>query len=93
VRELEETMTMAELGEWLALLKIEPWGSYREDLLTAMICRAVIAPWSKKDTTLESFLPSWWRKEQKEISEETPEQAMAYLISLGAQVEAKPHGS
>lgn len=84
---------MGELEEWLALLRIEPWGSYREDLLTAMIMRSAIAPWSKSQTSIESFLPSWWRAQEQEITSEKREQALAYLMSLGATVKEKPHGS
>ncbi len=40
--QLLETISSAELTEWLAYDQIEPFGPQREDLRTGLICSAVV---------------------------------------------------
>lgn len=84
VGELDERMGAAEFAEWLALLRVEPWGPYRADLTGAIGAWAVAAPWSK-ETKVSDFLPKFG---EKESDKPNLERLRAYLLALGG----KPRG-
>lgn len=95
VRELGDRMGAAELAEWVALLQVEPWGPYRQDYHAAQAAWASVAPWTK-EAKLVDFFPSWSESKTKgpggsEAVEVSPQEARAYLLSLGA-VEVPRHG-
>lgn len=46
--ELLDTMTSAELAEWLAFATIEPFGGPTEDIRLGTLCSATTAPWGGK---------------------------------------------
>ena len=81
VAELESTMSSAELAEWLALLRVEPWGPYRADLQAAIGAWASAAPWSSK-VKLADFLPEFGARDKS-----TDQAAMvAKMLALGGKV-------
>jgi hypothetical protein len=80
VRWVERNVNSRELSEWIALLAVEPWGPYRADLLNAINCYAVSAPWCK-GTKVSDWMPQFEGK--KELD---GEQLLLALKSLGGKV-------
>lgn len=78
VRELEDRMGSAELSEWLALLRVEPWGPYRSDLSAAIVAWSSAAPWCK-EAKLGDFMPDYGGTADREPVEQNEEQAIARL--------------
>lgn len=58
VAELDATMSSAEMAEWMALLRVEPWGPYRADLQAAIGAWAAAAPWSSQ-VKVGDFVPEF----------------------------------
>jgi hypothetical protein len=79
VAELGDRLTSCELSEWIALLAVEPWGPYRQDLLNAISCYASAAPWCK-NTKVSDWIPRFDKHE--------PDQSaiLPYLRSLGGVI-------
>ena len=85
VGELSQRMGSAELSEWMALLRVEPWGPYRSDLSAAIVAWSAAAPWCK-EARLGDFLPDYGGGEKEP---ETEEQAMdrirKRLVAMGGR--------
>lgn len=58
VAELDEGMSSAEYSEWMALLRVEPWGQYRADFQAAIGAWASAAPWSSQ-VKVSDFVPEY----------------------------------
>jgi hypothetical protein len=70
-RELLETLDAAELAEWEAFWKIEPWGD--EWRQVARLATALCTAWGSKNLEEEMLMPSHRRPPQ------TKEQMLAEL--------------
>jgi hypothetical protein len=60
VAELQQTLSAAELVEWLAFYRIDPWGGYRADLGAAMVASTlanVHRTASSQPFTPDDFIP------------------------------------
>ncbi len=78
VAELGERLTSSELSEWIAMLAVEPWGPYRQDLLNAISAYASAAPWCK-NTKVSDWMPRFERQEADR------ESLLTYLKATGAR--------
>ncbi len=78
VAELGERLTSSELSEWIAMLAVEPWGPYRQDLLNAISAYASAAPWCK-NTKVKDWMPRFERQEADR------ESLLTYLKATGAR--------
>ena len=56
VGEIEERMSSTELAEWVALIRLDPWGYYRSDTQHALSAWAPMAAWSK-GAKISDFMP------------------------------------
>lgn len=79
VAELGDRLTSSELSEWIALLAVEPWGPYRQDLLNAISCYASAAPWCK-NTKVSDWIPRFDKLEPDRDS------ILTYLKATGASI-------
>jgi hypothetical protein len=79
VAELGDRLTSSELSEWIALLAVEPWGPYRQDLLNAISCYASAAPWCK-NTKVSDWIPRFDKHEPDRDS------ILTYLKATGASI-------
>ena len=79
VAELGDRLTSSELSEWIALLAVEPWGPYRQDLLNAISCYASAAPWCK-NTKVSDWIPRFDKHESDQAA------ILPYLRSLGGVI-------
>jgi Protein of unknown function (DUF4035) len=61
VRHLLREITSAEIVEWEALYRIDPWGEARADLRSAIIAWTFASAHSKKGhkPKIESFMPNY----------------------------------
>lgn len=89
VGELGERMTSSEVSEWAALIAVEPWGCYRQDLLNAISAYASAAPWCK-GTKISDWMPDFNRKP----AELDRDGLKAYLLAIGGKQlgNHQPHG-
>lgn len=74
-------MGSAELSEWVALLRVEPWGCYRQDLQAALCAWAALAPWSKQVKMTDLLLQFGDRKPGD--VELDFDQLKAYMVGIG----------
>ena len=79
VAELGDRLTSSELSEWIALLAVEPWGPYRQDLLNAISCYASAAPWCK-NTKVSDWIPRFDKHEPDRDS------ILTYWRATGASI-------
>ena len=79
VADLGDRLTSSELSEWIALLAVEPWGPYRQDLLNAISCYASAAPWCK-NTKVSDWIPRFSKNEPDRDS------ILTYLKATGASI-------
>jgi len=91
VAELERTLTIHELAEWIAYWSIEPFGDeYRQ---TAQICNVIALVNGNKRSRTEDFMPSARQRQQ------TPEEMTAQLMNIPifrkqmVEAEAKKNGN
>ncbi len=80
VGEIEERMSSTELAEWVALIRLDPWGYYRSDLQHALAAWAPMAAWSK-GAKVTDFLP---RDLCAEMQAEST--TLTALVETGAKV-------
>lgn len=80
LRWVEKNIDSVELSKWIALLAVEPWGYYRQDLLNAISCYATAAPWCK-GTKISDWMPNF--EGRKELEGDT---LLLALKSLGGSV-------
>jgi hypothetical protein len=80
VGEIEERMSSTELAEWVALIRLDPWGYYRSDLQHALAAWAPMAAWSK-GAKITDFLPRDLCAEME--SERT---TLTALVETGAKI-------
>jgi hypothetical protein len=78
-RELLETVDAAELAEWEAFWKIEPWGD--EWRQTARLATALCTAWGAKRLEEEMLMPSHRKPPQ------TPDQMLGELMKMARHVE------
>jgi hypothetical protein len=78
-------MSAAEYNEWIADYQIEPWGDLREDLRTATIVQAAIAPHSKKEVKLKDCMLNFEPPKQFDWKA-TSDLLKARTIALGGKV-------
>jgi hypothetical protein len=70
VRELSDKLSVSELQEWIAYYSIDPFGSFRTDLNSAMVCKMLC---SSKDAGIYDFMP--FEEKQKPSQEDLSKQA------------------
>jgi len=68
--EMLDRMTAAELGEWRALYRREPWGGRRLDILfsrlAAQIVGAILASaGARAQTSSADYEPDWWAEAKR----------------------------
>lgn len=88
VAELEATLGAGELAEWIWLLKHEPWGHYRSDLLAQSgWVYSVIGPNSSEPNAVVRGMGwPWPGVEPAGKPEITNDQALAKLLALGGKL-------
>lgn len=86
VEELGSRMGSAEFSEWMALLRVEPWGPYRSDLSAAIVAWSAAAPWCK-EAKLGDFLPDYGggREAEPETEEQAIRRIKARLMAMGGK--------
>lgn len=82
VGELGDRMTSSELSEWAALIAVEPWGCYRDDMLNAINSYASAAPWCK-GTKVSDWMPTFQPASQDKPLDR--EALNLYLASIGGK--------
>lgn len=80
LRWVEKHIDSVELSKWIALLAVEPWGCYRQDLLNAISCYASAAPWCK-GTKISDWMPNFEGRKELE-----GDNLLLALKSLGGKV-------
>lgn len=81
VSEVEERMTSTELTEWMALIPMDPWGPFRDDLRGAIGAWASTAAWSKNAKVTDFLI----RDPVEESRPATMADARAFLKALGGK--------
>ena len=81
-------MRPTELSRWLALMQIEPWGAYRDDLRAGYVAAALAPAWLKKHSgggfAPSDFMPDF--SEQPTPSAAKPNQTLrAFLDGMSAK--------
>ena len=86
VGELSVRMGAAELAQWMELLRVEPWGPYRQDALALRgWFYSVAGPHaSPRDLAQDMRLP--WVDRVEEVQMVTPEQMRAALLAMGGRI-------
>lgn len=80
VGEIEERMSATELAEWVALIRLDPWGYYRTDRASALCAWASMAAWSR-GAKIEDFMPPDLCAEM-----EAERTTLAALVDTGATI-------
>ena len=80
VSEVCERMSSTELNEWMALVRLDPWGPFRDDLRGAIGAWAATAAWSKNSRVTDFLI----RDAAEESQPATVAAARAYLKALRA---------
>lgn len=65
LRWVEKHIDSVELSKWIALLAVEPWGCYRQDLLNAIACFASVSPWGKA-SKVSDWMPNFEGRKELE---------------------------
>lgn len=88
VAELDQSMSSAEYAEWMALLRVEPWGHYRADFQAAIGAWASAAPWSNQ-VKVSDFVPEYG---DRAVTPTDPAQIRAYFraLSNGSKPDGQP---
>ena len=69
VAELGQRMSARELGEWIALSRLEPFGDARADLRAGIVASAVVNVHRSRDDeplTPDDFMPDFYRQPEPE---------------------------
>ena len=73
-------MTSREFSEWRALYRMEPFGQFRDDFRTGILCSTLLGMFGTKADPME-FMPLF-REEQKPTTPQDETKAM--LAAMGA---------
>jgi len=69
-----------QLSEWYAFYRINPWGTYRQDINAAVVAKATVDSHIPNTTTLEDFIVKF--REPEEIEPPSEKELQDKLMTM-----------